>query len=111
MSSVKSFAEVCSILVPKTNSQPKVGPGWKIFTHVKRDYARQTEPVYTEDELYEMRLEEEYEMAYDLEDVLYEIYLRRERESIEYFKTTGEYDTFALEKEKYNEYRDSEYYE
>jgi hypothetical protein len=107
----KSFLDIASTIIPKSKENNKVGPGWKVIRQVNRDFSKKTEPQYTEDELYDMKLEEDYYLSLELEDVLYDIYLRREKESIDYFNLTGEYDTFAIEKDKYNEFKESEYYE
>ena len=69
----KSFLDIASTIIPKPKETNKVGPGWKIFTEVKRDLSKKPEPEYTEDELYDMELEEEYYLSLELEDVLYDI--------------------------------------
>ena len=33
----KSFLDIASTIIPKPKETNKVGPGWKIFTEVKRD--------------------------------------------------------------------------
>lgn len=103
----QSFATICKT-GPVSTSQNinKVGPGWQIFNKINREFQKKTLHEPTEDEV----LENEWNMSFELEEVLYDIFARRERESIEHFKFTGEYDTFALEKSKYDEFKSSKYY-
>ena len=55
----KSFLNIASKIIPEQKECNKVGPGWQVFTEVKRDFSKKPEPQFTEDELYEMNLEEE----------------------------------------------------
>lgn len=95
---MKSFADVLNNTSKPNNSNNNLNNNWIVLRCPERTVVKKETPPSNAE-----ILNDEWNMAFELDRVLYDIYLRRENESRRHFMLTGEYDTFALEKIKYNE--------
>ena len=106
-----SYLEKCKIQKEEDIESKKTLPyGWiamkveKGSTEIKVsrnniDYYDKIIDTYTEHELENLRLQEEYENRMNLENVLDNIYIKRLNESIRYFELTSEKNVFLNELE------------
>lgn len=107
----KSYLEKCKIQKEEDYEKINTLPlGWVAFkgnkgsTQIKVsrnniDYYDTINDTYTENELENLYLQEEYENIINLEDVLDNIYLKRLNESIRYYELTNEKNVFLNELE------------
>ena len=113
-----SYLEKCKIQKEEDIENKKILPsGWLAFKGEKGsikikvsrnniDYYDTISDTYTEYELENLRLQEEYENRMNLENVLDNIYLKRLKESIKYLNTTNENNIFldVLERQEIIDY-------
>lgn len=104
-----SYLDTCKIQQKIDTQVEPLKPGWigiknNKYTRDNVNYFSSIDETYSSEEKEELMHQEEEEYIENFKRALDTIYMRREKESNNYYTSTGNSDTYKKEKEKYEQY-------